>query len=150
VSPSVHELANKGTDGLFRAYRNNRLDFEKCYRMLPWPDIHKVLAAELSKSGSTAEPPASSEDAPVHGRGSNGPELGVRSSKLPKIRSRHGFQKLSEYGMIARFNLISLFDSVACGEFILSKRFTKPSCFRLQGETAIVWWPGRQSIVKTL
>ena len=68
MSPSARELASNGTYALFRAYRNNELDYEQYYRMLPSREARDVMAAELLKSGSTAEPLRSSESAPVHRR----------------------------------------------------------------------------------
>ena len=61
----------------------------------------------------------------------------VRLGKLLEFKSWYGFQKLSEYDMIVSYSLISLFDSVVCGEFILSKRLTKSGYFHLLSGTAV-------------
>jgi dolichol-phosphate mannosyltransferase len=41
--------------------------------------------------------------------------------------------------MIVSHSLISLFDSVVCGEFIVSKRLTKSGYSRLLSGTAVGW-----------
>lgn len=68
MSPPARELASNGTYSLFRAYRNNELDYEKYYRTLPPQEVNAILAEELLESGSASQPLEAGVDNPMYRR----------------------------------------------------------------------------------